>query len=291
MNWEVLVEAVVAQPWVESAGKAVQGAVRSVYQTAGPVGQQVENFLHGIWLGHPLHAVLTDVPLGAWTTALALDALEAAGHEEFGPGADTAVAVGLAGALGAATAGLTDWYPLGSERRHVGTVHMLLNVSATALYTASLVMRKSGQRGAGRLAAGAGFAVVTVGAYLGGHLVYDQQTGVKHAVEAAPPADFTPALAEADLREGQLRCVDVAGTPVLLTRRNGVIYALGDTCTHLGCSLAEGELIEDSVRCVCHGSRFALEDGRVLDGPSTYWQPVYRVRARAGQIEIGKPMD
>ncbi len=56
------------------------------------------NFLHGTWLGHPLHPVLSDVPLGAWTAALALDGIEAAsGRRELGPGADAAITVGLGG--------------------------------------------------------------------------------------------------------------------------------------------------------------------------------------------------
>jgi nitrite reductase/ring-hydroxylating ferredoxin subunit/uncharacterized membrane protein len=290
MHWREVVEALVSAPWIETTGSAVQGAVRGVYQAMGPAGQSVQNFLHGVWLGHPLHAVVTDVPVGAWTATLTLDALEALGHEELAWGADASLKLGLVSALTAATAGLTDWYPLHGVRHRVGTVHMLCNVSATAFYTTSLLLRQNGQRGAGRWAALAGFTAMTAGAYLGGYLVYDQQVGVEHLPEAEPEA-FAPVLAEAELGEGQMRRVDVGDTPVLLVRRNGVIYAMSDMCTHLGCSLAQGELIEDSVRCMCHASRFALADGRVIDGPSTYWQPVYRVRAREGQIEVGEPMD
>lgn len=66
------------QPWLDSVGRPLSEAVRALFRNAGPAGQTAKNALHGVWLGHPLHPVLTDVPIGAWTTALALDAREAA---------------------------------------------------------------------------------------------------------------------------------------------------------------------------------------------------------------------
>ena len=102
----------------------------------------------------------------------------------------------------------------------------------------------------------------------------------------SPPDEFVPVLAEVELREGELRQVVVRGAPVLLARRGGRHYAIEDTCGHLGCSLADGDLESDSVRCPCHGSRFALADGRVLDGPATLPQPAYEARVRDGQIEV-----
>ena len=62
------------QPALDTIAQPLSQAIRSTFETAGPAGQQVKDALHGVWLGHPLHPVLTDVPIGAWTTALALDA-------------------------------------------------------------------------------------------------------------------------------------------------------------------------------------------------------------------------
>jgi nitrite reductase/ring-hydroxylating ferredoxin subunit/uncharacterized membrane protein len=290
MNWERVVSAATRPSWVDSFATTVQGFVARIYEAAGPVGQQVQNLLHGTWLGHPLHPLLTHVPVGAWTVALTFDLLDAAaGQKELAAGADLAVAVGVLGALGAAAAGLTDWYKLAAgQDKRVGMVHALFNVSATTLYAASLFFRRNGLRTLGRGLAFAGFGAVSAGGYLGGHLVYRMKIGVDHVTEELQPAKFEAALPEAELAEGKMRRVEIDDTPVLLARRNGVLYALADTCSHLGCSLAKGELKDGSVRCPCHGSRYALEDGRVLDGPSVFWQPVYRVRVKNGQIEVGK---
>ena len=103
-------DTVANQPWIESVGKPLSESVRALFANAGPAGRTVKNALHGVWLGHPLHPVLTDVPIGAWTTALALDAREAAtGDEAYGRAADFALGVGLVGAVGAAITGLNEW--------------------------------------------------------------------------------------------------------------------------------------------------------------------------------------
>jgi nitrite reductase/ring-hydroxylating ferredoxin subunit/uncharacterized membrane protein len=289
MNWQRVVDELVEHPWIESTAEAVQAAIADIYQAAGPAGQTVQNFLHGTWLGHPLHPVLTDLPVGAFTLALTLDALESVGgRPELAAGADAAVAFGIVSALGAASAGATDWYRLHRKPQRIGLIHALCNVGGTALYGVSLALRRTGARGAGRAFGLAGFGLLTAGAYLGGDLVYAQQIGVDHTTGMQEPQKFEPVMPEAQLVENVLRRVDVAGVPVVLARYEGQIYALADTCSHQGCSLAQGSLQDCSIRCSCHGSRFALGDGRVLDGPSTYWQPVYRVRIRNGHIEVGK---
>src|SRR5262245_35636137 len=70
---EQLVMKAVDYPGLDRVAQPVSGAVRRAFESAGPVGRHLKNALHGTWLGHPLHPVFTDVPLGAWTTALALD--------------------------------------------------------------------------------------------------------------------------------------------------------------------------------------------------------------------------
>ena len=284
-----MAEAIARQEWLEPVDQALGQAVSTAFGSTGPVGRQVQNFLHGTWLGHPLHPVLTDAPIGAWTTAMALDALESlTGREEVGPGADAAIGFGLLTAVGAALAGVTDWHVTSGRARKVGLLHGLLNLTAAGIYTASWISRKRGARAAGRGLALAGFAVANYSAYLGGHLVYAERLGVDHSRDetAAPPEEFVPVLAEAELAEGQLRRADANGVPVLLARAGGRTYALGNVCVHLGCSLADGQLEEESVRCPCHGSRYALADGRVIDGPATMPQPLYETRTRNGRIEV-----
>src|SRR5678815_2811235 len=157
---EALMRVVEQQQALDRLGEQIQPLVRDAFKSAGPVGREVKNILHGTWLGHPLHPALTDVPLGAWTAALALDAMESiSGRRELAVGADAAIAVGLVGAAGAAVTGLTDWSETNGRARKVGLLHGLLNVGATALYTTSLVLRRRNKRSAGLGFAMLGYAV------------------------------------------------------------------------------------------------------------------------------------
>src|SRR6185369_17544425 len=98
------------QPALDRIAEPLSRGIRAGYEMAGPAGQQAKNALHGVWLRHPLHPVFTDLPLGAWTTGLVLDAVAARTNDEaMGRAADVAIGVGLAGAAGAAVTGLTDW--------------------------------------------------------------------------------------------------------------------------------------------------------------------------------------
>jgi nitrite reductase/ring-hydroxylating ferredoxin subunit len=199
--------------------------------------------------------------------------------------ADAAIGVGLAGAVGAAVTGMTDWQHTAAEERRVGLLHGLLNLSATGLYAISLALRFRGARTAGRTIGGLGFTVALGAAYLGGHLVYRKRIGVDHAPRGDWD-DFATALPEAELGESVPRRVDVRGVPVVLIRRAGRTYALADSCAHLGGPLSEGQIDDVAIRCPWHGSRFALDDGTVFEGPSTFRQTCFDVRVRDGQIQV-----
>ncbi|HJT63139.1 MAG TPA: Rieske (2Fe-2S) protein [Candidatus Limnocylindria bacterium] len=71
-----------------------------------------------------------------------------------------------------------------------------------------------------------------------------------------------------DVPAGQMRVFDVAGTRVNVTNVNSQLYAFDDTCTHMGCSLAAGDLDGTTVTCACHGSQFDVTSGAVLRGPA-----------------------
>jgi nitrite reductase/ring-hydroxylating ferredoxin subunit/uncharacterized membrane protein len=281
---EAAVESLAREQWLEPLADRLQRAVVAAFQAGGATGRRIRDFLHGTWLGHPLHPVLTDVPLGAWTVATVLD-LSGRDNRHRDRAADAAIGVGLAGAVGAAVTGITDWQHTVAEERRVGLLHGLLNLSATGLYAISLALRLRGDRTAGRTIGGLGFTVALGAAYLGGHLVYRKRIGVDHAPHA-DWGDFATALPEAELRESVPQRVDVRGVPVVLIRRAGRIYALADSCAHLGGPLSEGQIDDVAIRCPWHGSRFALDDGTVLEGPSTFPQPCFDVRVRAGQIEV-----
>ncbi len=281
------IDTIERQRWLDPAEQGLQKAVSGAFQRGGAAGSKIEDVLHGTWLRHPLHPVFTDIPLGCWTAAMIFDLIEDFGRtRRYREAADASIAIGLAGAFGAAITGLTDWKDTDPPARKTGLVHGLLNICGALLYTTSLMMRKQRQRGAGRALAYAGMAVATGAAWLGGNLVYELQIGVDHTGSQTPPEEFIPVLKEAELGEGQMKRVEAGGMPVVLARVGGRVYALAETCSHLGGPLHEGQLEDNSVRCPWHGSRFSLEDGRVLEGPTSHPQPCLEIRVNNRQIEV-----
>ena len=274
------------QPILDAIAEPLGRVVRDAYELAGPAGQQAKNAMHGVWLRHPLHPVFTDLPVGAWTTGLVLDAIAARTNnramEEAG---DVAIAVGLAGAAGAAVSGLTDWSETSGQARRTGLVHGLLNIAATTLYATAFVLRKRGARSTGQSCALAGYTIALGAAWLGGDLVYDQRVGVTHA-SVDEPESFTAVARSADVPDGSMRRVRHDDLDLLIVRQHGRLCALAHSCAHLGGPLSEGTLKDGSVVCPWHGSEFALEDGRVINGPATQSQPCLDVREHAGQIEV-----
>jgi nitrite reductase/ring-hydroxylating ferredoxin subunit len=127
-------------------------------------------------------------------------------------------------------------------------------------------------------------------AYLGGDLVYGERIGVTHAVTDEPEG-WRQVIASSALVEGTMQRVKSGDTDVLLVRQHGRVCALAHACAHLGGPLSEGELKDGTVVCPWHGSEFRLDDGTVVNGPSTHPQPCFHVRERAGQIEIAPSGD
>ena len=287
MGTETIVRAVGDQEWLDGIATPAQTAVRQLFDSAGSGGAEVKKFLHGSALGHPLHPALIDLPLGAWTLAAIFDGLELAQGSKRGGAADTAIAIGLLGAVAAAVTGVTDWSETDGRAKRIGLAHGLLNLSATSLYGVSLFLRKRSRQKAIGVSTIA-FGVAMTAAYLGGHLVYGEQVGVDHTATAdqAQPKEFTAVLAARDLAEDTPTKGFAEGVAVVLVKRGETIHALRETCTHLGGPLSEGKLEGDSIRCPWHGSRFCLTDGQVLDGPAVFPERLFDVRVRDGQIEV-----
>lgn len=277
------------QEWLGKVADAVQPLILDAFKAGGEAGQQLKNILHGTWLGHPLHPVLTDIPVGAWSLAAIFDTLELTGSKKYKKAADVSVAVGLVGALGSAVTGLTDWSGTDGKKRKIGLMHAMLNVTGTALYGTSLALRsKNKTRDTGIALSFAGLGIVSLAAYLGGHLVFGEQVGVDHtATSDGYPNDFVAVLAENNLAENSMKAVKAGEISVLLAKKNGEIFAIANTCSHLGGPLNEGELLDDyTVKCPWHGSVFSLKDGSVVNGPATEKQPQFDIRTQNGQIEV-----
>jgi nitrite reductase/ring-hydroxylating ferredoxin subunit/uncharacterized membrane protein len=277
-----VVKLIEQQAWLDQIADPVQQFVTNAFNSRGSAGQQAKDLLNGVWLGHALHPVLTDLPIGFWTAALVLDL----GGGDLEDGADTLVALGLLSAVPTAAAGLADWQYTTDAPRRLGVVHGMLNVAGVVLYAISLIQRLSGGRGAGRATAFTGYAVASASSYLGGSLIVRHHLSVDRANELPPPQDFVRVLAESELADGKPHRAEANGVPVVLVRQNGQIRALAATCSHMAGPLDEGTVEDGSIICPWHGSRFNLESGQIQNGPATFPQPCFEARVRDGQIEV-----
>jgi nitrite reductase/ring-hydroxylating ferredoxin subunit/uncharacterized membrane protein len=252
-----------------------------IQEAVQAVPKPVRDLLDGVWFGNPLHPALTDVPIGAWTAAFALDLV---GSEA----ADGALAVGILGAVPAALTGLNDWSHLKDDARRIGTVHALVNTAGLTLNVLSLAARRGGMRRLGRMLSALAYGGVLFSAHLGGHLSFGLGVRVNRTAFESPRDRYAPVCDEAELNGGKLVGVELEGESVVVSRseESGEVCAIAATCSHLGGPLDEGEREGDTVICPWHGSRFDLCSGEVRGGPAVYPQPRYETRVRAGKVEI-----
>lgn len=281
-----------AQPFAERFSDRLQHAIGVVIGAQRKPPRRLKSLLNGTWFGHPLHPVITDIPITAWMLAAVFDGLWLISSSLFAwaaNGAFVTVLVGLLGALGAVVTGLTDWSDTYGAERRVGLNHAIFNAAATLLYLISLVLRLLAGPGDSILAAVLGFIgllSVIYAAYLGGEMVFTKGTGVNRTAWEAASDDYEVVLPVEQVEEGRLYRVTAAGVPVVLLRQGLQFYAISATCPHAGGPLDEGTLQDDVVECPWHGSRFCMRDGRVLTGPATVAAPRYDVRVRDGQVAI-----
>lgn len=247
-------------------------------------------FLNGTWIGHPLHPMLTDIPIGAWTLTIILDLVALLfGLPQLGLASSITAATGVAGALAAAIAGFADWMDVDPPEKAIGAFHATVNVSATILFLIFFFMRwgRDWQPGWSTFViALAGYLLVTIGGYLGGALVFYKGVMINRNAYRSGPGDFRPAAETHELAEGQMKRVLVEEQPVVLLRLNGTIHAFGAVCSHYGAPLNEGKVVQNTIECPWHASRFALEDGRVVQGPACAGVPVYDCTIVNDQVQI-----
>ena len=243
----------------------------------------VKDALSGTWLGHPLHPMLTDVTIGAWTSAFVLDVF---GHEAAEGAADTLVGVGVVSAVPTVLTGYSDWSDLLGAERRLGLVHALSNASAIGCYGLSWLARRRGDRSRGLALSLLGATFATVGGYLGGHLSYRKGVNVNRNAWDEVPSDWVAVLDAADLDDGTPKVATAGDIEVLLVKDGGAIHAIAEVCGHAGGPLHEGELDGGCVTCPWHGSTFRLADGTAVHGPATAPQPAFDVRVDDGKVLV-----
>src|SRR4051812_21446527 len=119
---------VATMPWLDGVAAVVAKVGEPIVGQNAP--KSLKDALVGTWLGHPLHPAMVQLPIGFWTSSIALDAL---GQEEA---ADVTLALGLATATGAALTGMAQWQDTQNQEpaRRLGALHASLNTVATVFY-------------------------------------------------------------------------------------------------------------------------------------------------------------
>ena len=267
------------------------GHERRLDQIADPVAEGVrravprglaKDAMSGVWLGHPLHPMLTDLPIGFWTSAFMLDFV---GGRNGRKAAARLVGLGVLSAVPAMFAGASDWGDTTGPARRVGLVHAVANTTAVACYGASWWHRRKGRQLRGVAYGLVGATAATVGGYLGGHLLQELGVGVDNTAFEARADEWATACSPQDVTDVP-RCFDVDGAPVIVFRHRGEAVALGGRCPHRGAPMAEGDVDGDSLVCPWHGSRFLIVDGSVEQGPSAMPLPAYECRVQGTVVQI-----
>ena len=278
------------QKWLDDISDKLQPLINDTFSSGGEVGKIAKDFLNGVWLGHPLHPVITDVPVGAWTMTQLLDLISLMRGDDPGldAAADITLGAGIVAALGAAVTGLADWSDVGGSHRRMGLAHALINVGGLTLNVASLALRRGGKknRGLARSLSAGGYLFNAAAAYVAGELVYNLGQAVNRDAWVDGPNKFTDVASLEELREGEMVKVDYDGRPIVLLQHDDGIHAFEGTCPHYGCGLWEGKLDDHTLTCQCHGSQFDVRDGTLLHGPATAPVPSYDVRRRMGRVQI-----
>jgi nitrite reductase/ring-hydroxylating ferredoxin subunit/uncharacterized membrane protein len=269
----------------DPARRAVQGALRP---------QALKDLLHGSWLGHPLHPVLVQVPVGSWISAGVLDLVP-----RLRPAASVLIGTGVAAAVPASLAGAADWSEQGTGVRRLGVIHAAANVAALGLYLGSLAARRAGRTGLGLGLSYAGLGLASGSAAIGGHMSYAQSSGASHAspsvralstdwLDLGPLDDFPEGRPV--LRKGAGSDADV---PLAAVRRGSRVDVFVDACAHLSGPLHQGtvEEVRGAACLVCpwHGSAFDLENGQPRRGPSANPQEKLETKMQAGRVMARVP--
>ena len=268
--------------------------LNGVFGALGRPGKLLQDFLNGSWLGHSVHPVVVDVVVGGSTVALLLQLLAWFGTADVRTALVWTVALTWLAGVSAIVTGLTDFKDTasGDERNLVG-LHGLVNIIATiVLAGAFLALLVEADGLAGWLIV-AGFLILSVGAFIGGHVVFKYGYMVNRNAFARGKAakEYTAILSTTDLPDESPMQAMLGTTALVVVRRGDLVFALKDTCSHAGGPLSKGHLEGDTIVCPWHGSAYRLRDGAVRHGPSATRQVAYRARINGDQVEVSGPID
>jgi uncharacterized membrane protein len=172
-----LVDRLEAAQWPDRLADVYRPLANAV---AGPAEGGRNALLTGSWLGHAVHPILVQLPLGMWLSTTVLDLT---GGVAARPAARKLLGLGVLATIPAVASGLAEWRQTAGGSRRVGLVHAAANTVGTTLMGISYLTRRMGGHGGGVLLTVAGNAAAGVAGYLGGHL-----TIVKQVASGSPVA-------------------------------------------------------------------------------------------------------
>ncbi len=270
--------------WARPFGAFNLRWTRALFRAMTPI----RDLLNGRWLGHPLHAATTDIPIGLLLGSVLLDLI----------GQPTAADITLVATIVfmvlSALSGLADYSETTGTALTRATLHASLMTFALLVLIVSAVLR--GGAPADRTVPIAlsivGFLVVTAGAFVGGDVAYVLGNMVsRHAFRGAGTKwvrlDTGDVGDLTQLPEATPTKVRAGINDLLVVRVGDRLHALHNVCAHAGGPLNEGRLVDGCIECPWHFSRFDLADGRARRGPTVYDQPSYEIRtADDGGYEV-----
>ena len=267
--------------WAKPLGDFNVRVLRAIWRPIRPI----KDLVTGKWLGHSVHAALTDIPIGVISLVVLFDLLDLFSVVDLRQAADIGLAVGVVAMIGAAISGSADYADTDDDARTVATVHATVMVIALVLFVIALVMRLPNPTGDRTVAIGLGliaYAVMLGGAWVGGEAVFALGNMVnRHAWRFYGEAKWQK-LDLTEIPEGQPTAAKAGSQSVVVVRQGSEVFALHSTCAHAGGPLAEGRLVDGCIECPWHFSRFDLATGRRAHGPTTFDQPRYEVRSADG---------
>ena len=280
--------------WLDDVAKVFDAIVGGFYKIPGT--GWIRLLLHGTWpLGHPLHPAVTDITIGAYTGAVALDAYYIFSSDAtLTRAADFVLIVAFISSLIAILSGLTDWTHTYGEEKRTGMLHALIMVVATVGFLVSILLRANGgadPRTAAMWLSGVGWLVMLVGAFFGGEMPYGYGTEVNRQAFETHSAKWQKIdVASSALQDRKpVVAKTKEGTALFVVKIDDQIYAMGNTCTHAGGPLNEGAWVgadRCEIQCPWHGSVFNAKDGSVKAGPATFPEPVFETRVSDAGIEV-----
>jgi nitrite reductase/ring-hydroxylating ferredoxin subunit len=272
--------------------RAIAKATNAVYRALGSPGKLLQDLLNGSWLGHALHPILVDVVIGGSTAAVLLLVLGWFGVQGLGTALAWVLALVCLSALAAIVSGLTDFKDTAGAEQTLAGMHGVVNIVGTIGLLVAFFAALGEAETLLAVSLLAGYAVLSFGAFVGGHVVFKYGAMVNHNAfpRSTRAKEFTAVMPLAQLAEATPTKAMLGPTALVVVRRGDVVHALRETCSHAAGPLSAGELRGDSIVCPWHGSTFELRDGSVRHGPATTRQVAYEARINGDQVEVKGPI-